>query len=78
MFCTGLEINIQKTDFSIVEGSPLSVLMQFRPTQSPFKLTVKPVSIASAEASGLGDFIYFNNIREGSRATPGECMGVCA
>ena len=68
---TGLEINFEKTEYSIVEGSPLSVLVQFRPTQSPFTLTVKPVSIASAETSGLGDFIYVDNIQEDSGATAG-------
>ena len=70
-FCTGLEINFQKPVYSILEGSPLSVTVQFRPTQSPFTFTVKPVSIASAETSGLGDFIYFDNIREDSGATAG-------
>ena len=65
-------MHFEKAEYSIVEGSPLSVLMQFRPTQSPFTLTVKPVSIASAEASGLEDFIYFDNIQEDSRATAGE------
>ena len=72
-----LEINFEEADYSITEGTPLSVLMQFRRTQSPFNITLRPVSISSVEDCGLGDFINCAAIREDFRATPGiEIMGV--
>ena len=72
-----LEINFEKADYPITEGTPLSVLMQFRRTQSPFNITLTPVSISSAEDCGLGDFINCAAIGEDFRATPGtKIMGV--
>ena len=72
-----LEINFGKADYSIIEGTPLSVLMQFRRSQSPFNITLRPISISSAEDCGLGDFINCAAIGEDFRATPGtEIMGV--
>ena len=72
-----LEINFEEADYSIIEGTPLSVLMQFRKTQSPFNITLRPVSISSAEDCGLGDFINGAAIKENFRATPGtKIMGV--
>ena len=72
-----LEINFGKADYSIIEGTPLSVLMQFRRSQSPFNITLRPISISSAEDCGLGDFINCAAIREDFRATPGtKIMGV--
>ena len=47
--------------------------MQFRRTQSPFTLTVRPVTIASAEDDGLEGFINCTTVREASRAIPGRC-----
>ena len=66
-----MEINFEEADYSIIEGSPLSVLMQFRRTQSPFTLTVRPVTITSVEEGGLEGFINCTTSREASRATPG-------
>ena len=72
---TGLEINFEESDYSIIEGTPLRVLMQFRPAQNPFTFTVRPVSITSAEDIGLEDFINCASIGEASRATAGiNCM----
>ena len=65
-----LEINFEEDDFSIIEGSPLNVLMQFRPTESPFTLNVRPVSIADAEDIGLESCSI---IGKASRATAGKC-----
>ena len=74
-FFTVLEINFKEADYSITEGKPLSVLMQLRRTQSPFNITLRPVSIASAEDIGLGDFINCAAIWNDSRAIPGtKCM----
>ena len=72
-----LEVNFEEADYSITEGTPLSVLMQFRRTQSPFNITFRAVSISSAEDCGLGDFINCAAIGEDFRATPGtKIMGV--
>ena len=67
-----LEINFEEAGYSITEGSPLNVLIQFRPTQSPFTLTVRPVPIASADGSDLEDYINCTCIAEASRATAGR------
>ena len=76
-FHTVLEINFKEAEYPITEGTPLSVLMQFRRTQSPFNITLTPVSISSAEDCGLGDFINCAAIGEDFRATPGtKIMGV--
>ena len=71
LFDTGLEINFEEADYSVLEGTPLSVLMQFRSTQSPFTLSVRPISIANAEDRGLEGFINCASIEEASRATAG-------
>ena len=72
-----LEINFGKADYSIIEGTPLSVLMQFRRSQSPFNITFRAVSISSAKDCGLGNFINCAAIGEDFRATPGtKIMGV--
>ena len=72
-----LEINFEEAEYPITEGTPLSVLMQFRRTQSSFNITLRPVSISSAEDCGLGDFINCAAIGEDFRATPGtKIMGV--
>ena len=76
-FHTVLEINFEEGDYPITEGTPLSVLMQFRRTQSPFNITLRPVSISSAEDCGLGDFIDCAAIGEDFRATPGTKKMVC-
>ena len=44
----GLEINFAEYGYSITEGSPLSIVMEFRHTQ--ITLTLRALSIASAEA----------------------------
>ena len=70
-----LEINFAEIDYSITEGSPLHIEIQFQRTQIPFTLSLRAVSIASAEASGLGNFLPFatDYIDEDFRAT-GELM----
>ena len=74
-FYTVLEINFEEADYPITEGKPLSVLIQFRRTQSPFNITLRPLSIASAEDIGLGNFTNCAAIWNDSRAIPGtKCM----
>ena len=82
-----LEINFLESDYSIVEGSAeLSspIMIQLRQNQNPFTLMLSPVSIDTAESMNLEDFIYFDTILPGSRATAGINMphnnslkGVC-
>ena len=69
-----LEINFLESDYSIVEGfAQLSsqITLQLRQNQNPFTLTLSPVSIDTAESKGLQDFINFDTILAGSRATAG-------
>ena len=68
---TVLEINFEEADYPITEGKLLSVLIHFRRTQSPFNITLRPLSIASAEDIGLGDFTNCAAIWNDSRAIPG-------
>ena len=49
------------------------MMLQFRSIQNSFTLIVKPVSVASAEADGLGGS---DTIQDDSRATAGESQSV--
>ena len=71
---TGLKINFEESDYSIEEGGTLStnIRFQFRNNQNPFTVTLTPVDIDTAEALGLGFFIYFEDINLLSRATSGN------
>ena len=50
--------------------------MQLRNNQNSFMLTLRPVTIASAEAKGLGFFISSDSIDNDTRATAGEDMNM--
>ena len=60
---------MEEADYFISEGSQLFVpiRLQFRENQNPFNITLTPVTIATAEANGLGVFI--NSIEEEARAS---------
>ena len=70
-----LEINFEESDCYIAEGSErLSspITLQFRGNQNPFNLTLTAVTVATAEAMGLGLFINSYYIdRPSLRATAG-------
>ena len=44
-------------------------MLQFRENQNPFTIMLSPVTVATAEAAGVGDFINADTITAGSRAT---------
>ena len=69
---TGLEINFEESDYSIVEGGTLSayIRFQFRNNQNNFSVRLCPVNISVVEEMGLGEFINSGDII--SRATAGE------
>ena len=58
----------------IIEGSSTLIVplrLQFRETQNPFTVTLRAVSIATAEAMGVGFLINSMNIANFSRASSG-------
>ena len=69
----GLEINFEESDYSIEEGGTLNtnIRFQFRNNQNAFSLNLTPVDIDTAEALGLGFFIYSGDIDTIYRATSG-------
>ena len=67
-----LQINFDQSDYSIIEGSETlssPITLQFRQNQNPFTIMLSPVTVATAEAAGVGDFINSDTIDLGSRAT---------
>ena len=68
---TVLEINFEEAAYLTTEGSLLNILLQFRGTQSPFTLTLRSVSIDSAEISSVGGLSNCTSIGQDSKATPG-------
>ena len=76
MLVTGLEINFEEDDYSIVEGGTLSTIIrfQFRQNQNSFTVRLCPLSIEDAEDMNLGFFIDSETIDEISRATPGRLL----
>ena len=84
-----LQINFDQSDYTIEEGSATlssPITLQFRENQSPFTIMLSPVTVATAEAAGVGDFINAVNIDPGSIATTGDvtmylnlslCVCVC-
>ena len=72
----GLEINFEDSDYSSTEGSGLRtpITMQFRNNQNPFTIIFSPVTIATAEGKGVGNFINSDTIEEEARATAGGVM----
>ena len=67
-----LKISFDQLDYSIIEGSATlssPILLQFRQNQSPFTIMLSPVTVATAEAAGVGDLINADTIAAGSRAT---------
>ena len=72
--CTGLEINFEESDYSMIEGvSVLSTNMTltFRSNQNPFSVILTAVTVDTAESMGLGSFINSDNIVPIFRATEG-------
>ena len=47
------------------------ITLQFRINQNPFTVRLSPVTVATAEEMGLGDFIYSYRIESSFRATAG-------
>ena len=76
LLVTGLEINFEESDYSIVEGGTLSTIirLQFRNNQNSFTVRLCPLSITDTEIMGLGSFIESETIGEISRATPGKLL----
>ena len=80
-----LQINFDQSDYTIIEGSatlssPITLI--FRQNQNPFTIMLSPVTVATAEAAGVGDFINADAITAGSRATGNThlefvCVYVC-
>ena len=74
----GLEIYFEKSNYKIEEsahqtlGSCANISFQFRNNQSPFTVTLSPVSIDTAEKMGLVFLINSQAITLISRATPGN------
>ena len=67
-----LQINFDVSDYSIVEGSATlssPIILQFRENQNNFTIMLTPVTVATAEADGVGDFINADAITAESRAT---------
>ena len=57
-------------------------MLQFRQNQNPFTIMLSPVTVATAEAAGVGSFINSDNIGAVSRATSNTilefvCVYVC-
>ena len=79
-----LQINFDQSDYSISEGSATlssPILLQFRQNQNPFTIMLSTVTVATAEAAGIGNFINADTITAGSRATGNahfEFVCVCA
>ena len=76
LFTAVLEINFGESDYSIEEGglgvlsSPIT--LQFRTNQNPFTVMLSPVTVATAEEMGLGNFIINSyRIESSFRATAG-------
>ena len=82
-----LQINFDQSDYTIIEGSATlcsPITLQFRQNQNPFTIMLSPVTVATAEAAGVGNFINADTIAPGSRATTGDanmylsvCVCVC-
>ena len=67
-----LQINFEVSDYSIDEGSATlssPIILQFRENQNNFTIMLTPVTVATAEADGVGDFINADAIAADSRAT---------
>ena len=79
--CTGLEINFEESDYSMIEGiSGLStnITLTFRNNQNPFSVMLTPVAVDTAESIGLmGTFINSDNIEPNFRATEGVYYKHC-
>ena len=70
--CTELEISFEESQYSIIEGETLSkeIKLQFRGTQSPFTVTLYPVSITAANTDfDVGDFIAPEGSSEAAAGT---------
>ena len=80
-----LQINFDQSDYSIIEGSPTlssPIILQFMENQNPFTIMLSPVTVATVEAAGVGNFINADTITPGSRATSNAhlefvCVCVC-
>ena len=75
-----LQINFDQYDYPIIEGSATlssPITLQFRQNQNPFTIMLSTVTVATAEAAGVGDFINTYSIDLGSRATGNALVCVC-
>ena len=69
-----LQINFGESDYSIEEGSGMlssQISFTFRANQNPFTVRLSPVTVATAEEMGLGDFINAMIIESTFRTTAG-------
>ena len=69
-----LQIDFRESDYSIEEGSGMlssQITLQFRINQNPFTVMLSPVTVATAEEMGLGDFVNSYRIESSFRATAG-------
>ena len=72
--CTGLEINFEESDYSMIEGITVlstTMTLTFRSNQNPFSVILTAVTVDTAESMGLGSFINSDNIVPYFRATEG-------
>ena len=81
-----LQINFDQSDYTLSEGSAKlcsPIMLQIRQNQNPFTIMLSPVTVATAEAAGVGDFINADTITPGSKATGNAhlefviCVCVC-
>ena len=71
--CTGLEINFEESDYSMIEGITVlstNMTLTFRSNQNPFSVILTAVTVDTAESMGLGSFIN-SDIVPNFRATEG-------
>ena len=76
--CTGLEINFERDDYSILEGSSnpvIHVRLQFRRTHRPFTMTIFPVSFVELNQrfNFTGETFINIPMKPEALATSGEC-----
>ena len=69
-----LEIGFGESDYHVEEGSErpgLPITLQLRQNQNPFNLKLTVVTVDTAEAMDVGQFINSETITQSFRATAG-------
>ena len=70
---TELEINFRELDYVVNEGDQEGlVILQFREVQTPFNVTLRPVTITEArDQDGFNVSAFVQPVTEDAQATPG-------